>query len=213
MYPKFLLIFVVLIFDTYVISAQPSNGIPSEPGKCYAKCLLQEKVATEETLLPRHTGSLVDAQEDSNIYALNVTPKAATTEWVKKRADRNCRSANPDDCLVWCLVEVPAINEIEYFVKDTLLTTEYRWQYFSIEKIVRKGGYLDWVEVLCDANITVKLIKKLQKKLSKKGYWEGTNDGIHSEDLKNAIIAYQEQEGLDIGALTIETLKSLNVIR
>ena len=30
------------------------------------------------------------------------------TEWVKKKADRNCLSADPDDCLVWCLVEVPA---------------------------------------------------------------------------------------------------------
>jgi hypothetical protein len=31
-----------------------------------------------------------------------------TTKWVKKKADFNCLSANPDDCLVWCLVEVPA---------------------------------------------------------------------------------------------------------
>jgi Putative peptidoglycan binding domain len=27
---------------------------------------------------------------------------------VKKRADASCLSANPDDCLVWCLVETPA---------------------------------------------------------------------------------------------------------
>lgn len=32
----------------------------------------------------------------------------ASTKWVKRKADRNCLSANPDDCLVWCLVEVPA---------------------------------------------------------------------------------------------------------
>ena len=34
--------------------------------------------------------------------------KPASTKWVKKRADANCLSANPDDCLVWCLVETPA---------------------------------------------------------------------------------------------------------
>ncbi len=33
---------------------------------------------------------------------------AASTKWVKKKADRNCLSADPNDCLVWCLVEVPA---------------------------------------------------------------------------------------------------------
>ena len=32
----------------------------------------------------------------------------ATTKWVKRKADRNCLSADPNDCLVWCLVEVPA---------------------------------------------------------------------------------------------------------
>jgi len=32
----------------------------------------------------------------------------ASTKWVKKRADRNCLSADPNDCLVWCLIEVPA---------------------------------------------------------------------------------------------------------
>ena len=35
----------------------------------------------------------------------------AATKWVKKKADRNCVSANPDDCLVWCLVQVPAQNK------------------------------------------------------------------------------------------------------
>ncbi len=31
----------------------------------------------------------------------------ATTAWVKKKADRNCLSADPNDCLVWCLVDQP----------------------------------------------------------------------------------------------------------
>lgn len=32
----------------------------------------------------------------------------ATTKWIKRKGDRNCLSANPEDCLVWCKVEVPA---------------------------------------------------------------------------------------------------------
>lgn len=32
----------------------------------------------------------------------------ASTRWVKRQADRNCLSEDPNDCLVWCLVEVPA---------------------------------------------------------------------------------------------------------
>ncbi len=36
----------------------------------------------------------------------------ATTKWVRRKADRNCLSADPNDCLVWCLVEVPAKTEV-----------------------------------------------------------------------------------------------------
>ena len=41
-------------------------------------------------------------------YTSRVEVKPASTEWVKRKADRNCISSNPDDCMVWCLVEVPA---------------------------------------------------------------------------------------------------------
>ena len=33
---------------------------------------------------------------------------AAGAKWVKKKADYNCLGTNPDDCLVWCMVETPA---------------------------------------------------------------------------------------------------------
>ncbi len=32
----------------------------------------------------------------------------ASTKWVKKRSGDNCLSADPADCMIWCLVEVPA---------------------------------------------------------------------------------------------------------
>lgn len=32
----------------------------------------------------------------------------AATKWVKRKGDRNCLSQDPNDCLVWCLVEVAA---------------------------------------------------------------------------------------------------------
>ena len=35
----------------------------------------------------------------------------ASTKWVKRRAERNCLSADPADCLVWCLVETPTIYD------------------------------------------------------------------------------------------------------
>ena len=34
--------------------------------------------------------------------------KPAYTKWVRKKIDAACLNANPDDCFVWCMVEVPA---------------------------------------------------------------------------------------------------------
>ena len=33
--------------------------------------------------------------------------EAASTKWIKQK-DAMCQAANSNDCMVWCLVEVPA---------------------------------------------------------------------------------------------------------
>jgi len=38
----------------------------------------------------------------------NVEVRAASTKWIRKPSNRNCLGADPEDCFVWCLVEVPA---------------------------------------------------------------------------------------------------------
>ncbi len=47
-------------------------------------------------------------------------------KWVKKKADQNCLSANPEDCLVWCLVETKGcqsgfdLSENEAYCRKTI---------------------------------------------------------------------------------------------
>jgi len=67
---------------------------------------------------------------------------AATSRWIRKRADRNCLSANPDDCLVWCLVEVPAgykfkgIGDIEYTTPECPIGMEFNKEKYICYKDV-----------------------------------------------------------------------------
>lgn len=42
-----------------------------------------------------------------------VEVRAASTRWIRKKADRDCLGADPEDCFVWCLVETPA-QYVEY---------------------------------------------------------------------------------------------------
>ncbi len=44
----------------------------------------------------------------------------ASTEWKKQRRSSGCQGANPDDCMIWCLVEKPA--EYRTVTKQVLKT-------------------------------------------------------------------------------------------
>ena len=87
-----------------------------------------EYETVSEQVLVKEASSRIErvpAKYDTQTEQMEVSP--ATTKWVKKKADRNCLSADPEDCLVWCLVEVPA-------------------QYRTVSKKVRVGcpdGYTD----------------------------------------------------------------------
>ncbi len=37
-----------------------------------------------------------------------VPVRPAGTKWIRKKTDRDCLGADPDDCFVWCMVELPA---------------------------------------------------------------------------------------------------------
>jgi outer membrane protein OmpA-like peptidoglycan-associated protein len=62
-----------------------------------------------EQKLSQESGTRIDRQA-AQFETANETIQtaAASTKWVKKKADSNCLSADFNDCLVWCLVEVPA---------------------------------------------------------------------------------------------------------
>lgn len=91
-------------------------SIPAEYEKVSEQYLVEEPSTRIETANPIY---------ETQTEQIEVTP--ASTKWVKRKADKNCLSADPNDCLVWCLVETPA-------------------QYRTISRKVRTGcpsGYVD----------------------------------------------------------------------
>lgn len=81
-------------------------GMPSEPGKCYGKCLIQDQYTTVIETVTTYPDA-----EDAEFKTEVIELQPAFTKWVKKKADRNCMSADLNDCLVWCLVEIAAGDE------------------------------------------------------------------------------------------------------
>ena len=66
----------------------------------------------------------------------------ASTKWVKRKADKNCLSADPNDCMVWCLVEVPAqyktIKAQSYCPEDFQISLDKKYCHRTISVINEK---------------------------------------------------------------------------
>ena len=70
---------------------------------------------------------------------------------------------------------------------------------------------LEWRPVLCETNMTAKIITNLQRALKREGYNPGPIDGLVGRGTMDAVKKYQIKNNLDRGGLTYETLKSLKI--
>ncbi len=178
------------------------------------------------------------AQFETVVEDKLVTP--ASQKWVKGVADKNCLSSNPKDCEVWCLKEVPAVyqkvskkvekvaavtNEVEiaavtkvvprkklvYSAYETKTDIPATYKTIMKKVLVKKGGFQEWKEVLCEPKITDTKIADIQKALTREGYDAGRIDNQMGGKTKQALIKFQQDKGLPVGNLNIETLKALGV--
>ena len=235
-----------------------------------------------------------------------IETKPAAMKWTRKNTDANCLNANPDDCMIWCMVETPAeyqtitrrvnrgcdgsgkpdagctktieipavmgtrtvqriktpasIREeyvpaeykavtvrrndpLQTSVSRQVLKTpaSYREEYVPAEykavtarvqktpattriemtppeyitvtkrKLVRRGGFSEWKEVLCGEKVTGYTVRQIQDALRKAGYYKGTSDNTMGPGTKAALTKFQQDKGLPVGNIDFETLKALGV--
>lgn len=240
----------------------PPNAVP---GKCYARCQTEDQynyvtkqvINTPKTIKKIELPALFSTVYDTVITRPQSTKyetvpaiyetiqeqkmvAPATTKWIKGKADAGCLSANPEDCQVMCLVEVPAqyttvtkkVLKQEAFKREIVTPMEYKIvakqiktqnerfvdqeipaTYKTVQErvLVSKGSYQGWKEVLCGSDLTEAKISQIQVALKNAGFNPGPIDNIFGEQTKAALIAYQKAKGLPVGNLNIETLKSLGV--
>lgn len=235
-----------------------------------------------------------------------IETKPATMKWTRKNTDANCLNANPDDCMIWCMVETPAeyqtitrrVNRgcdgtgkpdagctktieipvvmgtrtVQRITKQASIREEfipaeykavtvrrtdppttsitrqllktpasYREEFVPAEykvavarvqktpattrieitppeyitvtkrKLVRRGGFSEWKEVLCGEKVTGYTVRQIQDALRKAGYYKGTSDNTMGAGTKAALTKFQQDKGLPVGNVDFETLKALGV--
>ena len=190
----------------------PSNDIgkmPNKPGACFAKSQMPGLTTKEfVAVLPIYTGEAKINEVELDTIDLQL--QEGGTEWVKKKADLNCLSADPDDCLVWCLVEKETIVEQFIVVKDTSQSKHFKMTEIFNE-VQNYEGNLAWVEVLCASKLTTSLINEVQGFLSQNNYLSGTINGKMNNKTKEALKKYQKENSLPIGQLDFQTLDLMGI--
>jgi len=211
----FFLLTAFCMIGCYAIQDYPNrpitvnNNFLGEPGKCYAKCIVSETHLETQEKYAVYTGT--DPQNTPSVSKQSILIKEYSKEWVKKKADKNCLSADPDDCLVWCLVESPAQYIETYIVKDTIVNKQFEYRRITSAQSLSPTGKSEFKEVLCTADVTHDVLTDLQLKLSELGFYTASVSAQFDDITQEALRAYQRSEGLPIGNLNIETLDELGL--
>lgn len=78
----------------------------------------------------------------------------------------------------------------------------------AVTKLMHQGGFSDWVEVACNDNTP---IKKIQALLLEQGYDPGPINNILTTQTRGALLAFQKDNNLVQGSISIATLEALGV--
>lgn len=93
----------------------------------------------------------------------------------------------------------------------TQQTIEAKYKTVNERRLVKKGGYSVWTEILCASKTSSSTVRNVQKALNDKGYTAGTVDGVMGLQTQTALKQFQTDNNLPVGNLNIETLKALGL--
>ncbi len=79
------------------------------------------------------------------------------------------------------------------------------------KRLVSKGGYTEWTEILCAAKTTTLVVRDVQRALKNKGYNPGPVDGVMGVQTQAALRQYQKDKELPQGNLNLQTLQALGI--
>ena len=130
----------------------------------------------------------------------------AATRWEKKKADRNFMSTDSNDCLVWCLVEVPAVYEAIQVITDTSRTKEWIYFYLTTEE----EAYVE-IDLNCSDEFPLTFLEDLEYFLNKEGHWVKQSRKYNKLNgrLRMALGEYQLRHQLSVAGVTNKTYQYL----
>jgi len=158
-----------------------------------------------------------DAQYTNRTYQKLASPATTTSNSIEaKYTNRTYKKLASPATTNSTAVEARYENRTyQKVTAPTTNTIDVEAQYKTVTKrqLVKPGGFTEWKEVVCDADITPDLYRRVQTALISRGYNVGSAgaDGRIGTATKNALVKFQKDNGLPVGQLDVETLRALGV--
>ena len=177
---------------------------------CKVKTSLPINYHAKELSVFEYTGKNFD---QPGIALIKFPVSERSTKWENKIVDKDCKSADPNDCKAWCLVEIPPSYDSIAIVIDTSIISEYEIKDIQPKYFDRKiSKYASIIQIICEEDLDVFTIHKIQKVLILKGYYKGELTRTLTTKTKTAIMNFQKEVDLPLGQLDFETLLRLFTI-
>jgi len=182
------------------------EGLPpnAEPGKCYAQYFERSQIIDTFKFF-EYVG---DDFEQDGIELKEVKVKPGSTKWETK-IDPNCKSNNPDNCKMKCLVEIPAEYKEIYIVTDTASIKTYKTNIVEQRRSGKASS--EWLEVICQTQMTQQFYKKLEHKLLENNYLDYSTLSNSRGEIKEAFTNYQKDNNLPSGNFFVVALKHIGL--
>ncbi len=175
------------------------NCLSQDPEKCKVWCLTevpaQYKTVTRQVLqAPATTRQTPLPAQYSTITRAVVARPAEVRERVVPAEYRTVTKQ--------VMAAPAATREVPIPAEYSTLTTQ---------RLARQGGFTDWVEVLCGKKVTNAVVIQVQNALRARGYDPGPADNKMGPRTNAALMQFQRDNGLPLGNLNIETLRTLGI--
>ena len=188
-------------------SATNTSGDAQYTTRTYQK-LSNPATTTSSPVAARYENRSYQKLASSATASENSSPAEYTTRSYQKLANAATTNANP----------VEARYESRSYTKTTNPTvqkTDVAPQYKTVTRrqLVKAGGSTEWKEVVCQADVTPDLYRRIQQALIDRGYDVGSAgaDGRIGTATKEALVKFQKANGLPVGSLDVETMRALGV--
>jgi len=173
---------------------------PQQPGKCYAKCLIGDVYEKVEETFYIYTG---DDKSEIELDSIYLRINDITSEVIY---------LGYEDELTENEFKMKEYYEKVVFIPNDFETEDYIAETISYLKLVKKGGFTEWKEVLCGDKIDGSIFIAIQQELAKRGYLKGVAPSTSfGTQAKAALTKFQKENHLPIGLLNMETLVALGV--